>query len=149
MIRILTLFHPVTGHMYLHPVTARTHSVRHGWLKKEPTAILARLPIPGEPADMAVTQAAWQVWQDALTAPFTIPERFPLLHLLLVSGNFAGHKGIEMVVWLRRHGIMPLYTPLGGSWLNRAESIQRILKRQAHTLCLARQAPPATTQAAR
>ena len=26
---------------------------------------------------------------------------------------------------------MPLYTPLGGSWLNMAESIQRILKRRA------------------
>ena len=28
-------------------------------------------------------------------------------------------------------GIMPLYTPLGGSWLNMAESFQRILKRRA------------------
>jgi hypothetical protein len=35
-----------------------------------------------------------------------------------------------MVVWLCRHGIMPLPTPLGGSWLNMAESIQRILKRR-------------------
>lgn len=26
---------------------------------------------------------------------------------------------------------MPVYTPLGGSWLNMAESIQRILKRRA------------------
>lgn len=30
-----------------------------------------------------------------------------------------------------RAGIMPLYTPLGGSWLNMAESIQRILKQRA------------------
>jgi transposase len=36
-----------------------------------------------------------------------------------------------MVLWLCRHGIMPLYTPLGGSWLNMAEAIQRILKRRA------------------
>jgi transposase len=34
-------------------------------------------------------------------------------------------------LWLCAHGIMPLYTPLGGSWLNMAESIQRILKRRA------------------
>ncbi len=27
--------------------------------------------------------------------------------------------------------ILPLYTPLGGSWLNMAESVQRILKRRA------------------
>jgi hypothetical protein len=26
---------------------------------------------------------------------------------------------------------MPVYTPLGGSWLNMAESIQRVLKRRA------------------
>jgi hypothetical protein len=36
-----------------------------------------------------------------------------------------------MVVWLCQHGVMPLYTPLGGSWLNMAEAIQRILKRRA------------------
>lgn len=36
-----------------------------------------------------------------------------------------------MVLWLCQHGIMPLYTPLGGSWLNMAEAIQRILKRRA------------------
>ncbi len=36
-----------------------------------------------------------------------------------------------MVEWLFTHGIMPLYTPLGGSWLNMAESIQRILVRRA------------------
>ena len=34
---------------------------------------------------------------------------------------------IDMVLWLFEHGIMPLYTPLGGSWLNMAESMQRIL----------------------
>ena len=32
-----------------------------------------------------------------------------------------------MVLWLFEHGIMPLYTPLGGSWINMAESMQRIL----------------------
>ena len=36
-----------------------------------------------------------------------------------------------MVEWLIQHGVMPLYTPLGGSWLNMAESIQCILKRRA------------------
>jgi hypothetical protein len=38
---------------------------------------------------------------------------------------------VAFVLWLFAHGIMPLYTPLGGSWLNMAESIQRILKRRA------------------
>ena len=34
-------------------------------------------------------------------------------------------------MWLCEHGIMPLYTPLGGSWLNMSESIQRIIVRRA------------------
>ncbi len=29
--------------------------------------------------------------------------------------------------WLFDHGVMPLYTPVGGSWLNMAESVQRII----------------------
>ncbi len=28
-------------------------------------------------------------------------------------------------------GVMPLYTPIGGSWLNMAESVQRIIVRRA------------------
>lgn len=45
--------------------------------------------------------------------------------------NLAGHKTPEFVLWMFAQGIMPLYTPLSGSWLNMAESIQRILKRRA------------------
>ena len=118
--KILTLFHPATGQVYLQPVTSCTNSVLHGWLKTELTAILARLPMPTEPVDAAVTRAAWQ---DGLTAPFTLPEQLPPLRLLLVWDNLTGHKSTDMVLWLCQHGIMPLYTPLGGSWLNMAESI--------------------------
>jgi hypothetical protein len=39
----------------------------------------------------------------------------------------AGHLSTDMVTWLFAHGIMPLYTPLSGSWLNMAESVQRII----------------------
>jgi hypothetical protein len=45
--------------------------------------------------------------------------------------NLAGHKTQGMVIWMFSQGIMPLYTPLSGSWLNMAESIQRIIKRRA------------------
>ena len=51
--------------------------------------------------------------------------------LLFYLDNLAGHKTPKFVCWLFEHGIMPLYTPVGGSWLNMAESIQRILKRRA------------------
>jgi transposase len=43
----------------------------------------------------------------------------------------SGHKTPELVLWLFAPGVMPLYPPLGSSWLNLAESIQRILKRRA------------------
>ncbi len=36
-----------------------------------------------------------------------------------------------MVRWLLQHGILPLYTPLSGSWLNMAEPLQRIIVRRA------------------
>ncbi len=49
----------------------------------------------------------------------------------MVLDNLIGHKTPALMLWLFTHGIMPLFTPLGGSWLNMAESIQRVLKRRA------------------
>jgi hypothetical protein len=46
---------------------------------------------------------------------------------VLVWDNLAGHLTPDLVVWLFHHGVMPLYTPIGGSWLNMAESVQRII----------------------
>jgi len=40
-----------------------------------------------------------------------------------VLDNLAGYRTPSLVLWLFAHGIMLLYTPLGGSWLNMAESI--------------------------
>ncbi len=51
--------------------------------------------------------------------------------MLLVLDNLAGHKTPAFVLWLFAHGVMPLYTPVSGSWRNMAESIQRVLKRRA------------------
>ena len=47
--------------------------------------------------------------------------------LILVWDNLAGHHSWSIVRWLFQHGVMPLYTPIAGSWLNMAESVQRIL----------------------
>ena len=57
-------------------------------------------------------------------------EMLPPLRMLLIWDNLKGHYTPDMVLWLFEHGVMPLYTPLGGSWLNMAESIQRILIRR-------------------
>jgi len=58
------------------------------------------------------------------------PQDLPPLRMLLVMDNLVDIKP-QFVLWLCAHGIMPLYTPVGGSWLNMTESIQRILKRRA------------------
>ena len=104
----------------------------HPWLQGELTAILAALPPPpAPPPDPAAARAAWAVWQEGLSERFTLPADLPPLRVLLVWDNLAGHQTPDLVCWLCAHGVMPLYTPLGGSWLNMAESVQRILVRRA------------------
>jgi hypothetical protein len=93
--------------------------------------ILAAMPASAAPPDAVVTRRTWETWQDGLAERFTLPTELPPLRMLLVWDNLTGHKNAEMVVWLCQHGVMPLDTPLGGSWLNMAGSIQRILKRRA------------------
>jgi len=45
----------------------------------------------------------------------TLPAELPRLRLLLIWDNLAGHFTPDVVLCLFRHGIMPLYTPVGGS----------------------------------
>jgi len=128
--KALTLFHPADGHVRLEGVIACPNAVLHPWLKRELAEVLAGLPDP--PCEPATgRRAAWECWQEGLTIVPTLLSELPPLRLLLVLDNLAGHKTPEFVCWLFAHGIMPLYTPVGGSWLNMAESIQRILKRRA------------------
>jgi hypothetical protein len=129
--KILTLFHPASGQVRLQPADRGTNAVLHPWLRERLTAILTQVPAPVPSRDPAVTRAAWKVWQAGLTMPFTLPDDLPPLRLLLVWDNLTGHKTPDLVLWLCAHGVMPLYTPVGGSWLNMAESIERVLKRRA------------------
>jgi transposase len=130
--KVLTLFHPATGRVRLQPAARGTNAVLHPWLRERLSEILAELPPPaGSSQDAAATPAAWAVWQAGLRLPFTLPHDLPPLRLLLVWDNLTGHKTPELVLWLCAHGVMPLYTPVGGSWLNMAESIERVLKRRA------------------
>jgi hypothetical protein len=77
-----------------------------------------------------LARRGWQRWQEGLRGPLDLPEILPALRLLLVLDNLAGHLSQALVGWRLTVGILPLYTPLGGSWLNMAESFQRILKRR-------------------
>ena len=81
--------------------------------------------------DPTAVRAEWERWQQGLLVKPSLPETPVALRMLLILDNLVGHKSAAFVCWLFAHGIMPLYTPLGGSWLNMAESIQRILKRRA------------------
>ncbi len=128
--KALTLSHPADGRVRLEGVTACPNSVLHPWLKRELAGILAAMPAPS-PEPATGWRPAWERWQDGLTIRPTLLDDLPPLRMLLVLDNLAGHKTPEFVCWLFAHGVMPLYTPVGGSWLNRAESLQRILKRRA------------------
>jgi DDE superfamily endonuclease len=128
--KLLTLLHPASGHVHVKGVRSCTNAVLHAWLKAELTTILAAEPTLDMTPSVA-NRPSWEVWQEGLTIKPTLPAELPPLRMLLVWDNLIGHKTPELVLWLFRHGIMPLYTPLSGSWLNMAESIQRILKRRA------------------
>ncbi len=124
--KLLTLFQPATGQVHVQPATRCTNPILHGWLKQTLALLLATLPILEDPVDATTTHAVWQVWQDGLAKRLTLPAQRPPLRMLLVWDNLTGHKAAERAAWLCQHGIVPLHTPLGGSWLNMAESIQRI-----------------------
>jgi len=128
--KLMTLFHPATGEVRVHGTRSCTNEVLHGWMKEELTAIVKGLPEPEPILSDQENRQAWERWQTGLTHRITLPEALPPLRMLLVMDNLAGHRTPSLVLWLFAHGIMPLYTPLGGSWLNMAESIQRILKRR-------------------
>jgi len=127
--KILTLFHPVSGQVRVKGVTSSTNAVLHPWLKEQIEEILKTLP--EKPLlDEETNRQIWKEWQTGLSQRITLAEKLPPLRMLLIWDNLRGHYTPEMVLWLFAHGVMPLYTPLGGSWLNMAESIQRILVRR-------------------
>jgi hypothetical protein len=138
--KVLTLFRPADGRVRVEGTASCPNAVLHPWLMRELADILAELPPLPPKAD--ASRAAWERWQAGLSVRITLPAALPPLRVLLVLDNLAGHKTPDLVLWLFAHGVMPLFTPLGGSWLNMAESIQRILKRRA----LEGQSPTAVEQ---
>jgi transposase len=130
--KLLTLFRPATGEVRATGVLTAPNAVLHPWLKEELTQILkpillreAEMGRPVEPE--RPDGARWRTWLWS----HENDEGLPPLRILLVWDNLAGHLSHDLFPWLFQHGIMPLYTPLGGSWLNMAESVQRIIVRRA------------------
>ena len=116
--KLLTLLHPATGQVRVKGVISSAKVVLHPWLQEQLSAIVETL-LPAMPVrDPVAKRAWWERWQAGLSEKFTLLKELPPLRMRLIWDNLAGHKTPEMVCWLMRHGIMPLHTPLGGSWLN-------------------------------
>ncbi len=124
--KLLTLLRPATGEVRGKGVRSSRNAVLHPWVQAELTPILAALPAaPVAEADRPLA-ARWVTWLGHEPR-----DPLPPLRLILVWDNLAGHLSWPIVAWLFQHGVMPLYTPLSGSWLNMAESVQRIISRRA------------------
>jgi DDE superfamily endonuclease len=130
--KLLTLFHPATGAVRAHGVLSAPNTVLHPWLKDQLSQVLAELethPLPVRvplPEDHLLLQT-WEHWWWS----YERPKLAPPLRVLLIWDNLKGHLRYDLVRWLLQHGILPLYTPLSGSWLNMTESLQRIVVRRA------------------
>jgi len=125
--KLLTLFRPATGEVRAKGVTSAPNAVLHPWLRDELSAILQKLPPTASCDPAAPFLPSWWQQRQELAQRDTDPP----LRLILIWDNLAGHKTPALVQWLCQQGILPLYTPLSGSWLNLAEALQRIVVRRA------------------
>ena len=124
--KLLTLFRPATGEVRAKGVTGTPNAVLHPWLRDELTQILSGLPPTPPAVPAAPFVPIW--WRQRQALPYYAD---PPLRLILIWDNLAGHHSADFVRWLCSQGILPLYTPLSGSWLNLAEALQRIIVRRA------------------
>ncbi|MGD0708665.1 MAG: transposase [Anaerolineaceae bacterium] len=127
---MLAFFHPTTGEVRVKCVIHSTNAILHTWFKEQLSEILKELPEKTS-LDPETNRILWAAWQEGLSIKVSLSQDLPPLRMLLIWDNLKGHHTPEMVLWLFAHGVMPLYTLVGGSWLNMAESIQRILVRRA------------------
>jgi hypothetical protein len=125
--KLLTLFRPATGEVRAEPVASAPNAVLHPWLMRELEAILATCPADPDPAAPGRHWSDWSYRDD----PFGCNARRPPIRMRLIWDNLAGHHTTALVDWCHARGIGLLYTPIAGSWLNMAESVQRILVQRA------------------
>jgi hypothetical protein len=129
--KLLTLFRPATGQVRAKGVLSAPNAVLHPWLKEQFQQALEQIEKrhPAETLPPEAERPLYAQWETWLGHPLRRP--WPPLRIIVVWDNLAGHLTDDLVDWLFDHGILPLYTPLSGSWLNMAESVQRIIVRRA------------------
>jgi hypothetical protein len=57
-------------------VTSSANAILHPWLKEELSNILQTLP-PPKTLDVATNRKLWEMWQEGLSMPITLPETLP------------------------------------------------------------------------
>jgi hypothetical protein len=124
--KLRTRFRPATGEVRAQGVTRAPNAVLHPWLQATLAQVLAAQP---DPPTLPIDHPLWVHGARWLEHPPT--DALRPLRLILIWDNLAGHSTPALIQWLCRHGVLPLYTPLSGSWLNMAESMQRIIVRRA------------------
>jgi transposase len=130
--KLWTLFRPATGEVRARAVERTPNAVLHPWLQEELGALLAALPpVTAEGMGSEPPVGGWSEWGYSAEVLARLEKPLPPIRLVLVWDNLAGHKSEVIVTWCLERGILLLYTPIGGSWLNMAESVQRILVRRA------------------
>jgi hypothetical protein len=131
---LLLLFRPATGEVRALPAASSRNAVLHPWLKAELEQILAQLEPPprvGPGSETVLPSGRW--WKDWGWSEDQVRlfRDLPPIRLILIWDNLQGHYTWDMMKWCYERGILLLYTPLSGSWLNMAESMLRILVRRA------------------
>ena len=129
---MLTLFEPASGAVRAKGVRAAPNTVLHPWLQEQLTQILAQL-LPVSDPEAPLRQWGTWGWDETVQQRWGLTPDLPKppIRLILIWDNLRGHTNRELVQWLVVRGVLPLYTPIGGSWLNMTESVQRILVRRA------------------
>lgn len=119
--KLRALLRPSTGERRAEAVTSAPNAVLHPWLQRELRAALALLP-PISPDAPFPALREWRTWLGHEPA-----EPLPAVRAILIWDNLAGHSSADIVAWLCAQGVLPLSTPLSGSWLNMTESVPRIV----------------------
>ena len=129
--KLLTLVHPSTGEVRVKGITSVTNAVLHHWLKEQLTAIVATLSQPAVQLSAEENRAVWESWREGLTVCVTLSAQLPPLRMLLIWGQPNRTQDPRTDALAVQPGNFTLADTARDSWLNMAESMQRIPKRRA------------------
>ena len=75
--KLLTLFHPSDGQIFVKGVRRTTNVILHAWLSEQLLDILATLP-PLKLGAAYVERLRWEMWRDGLLHTVTWPLQLPV-----------------------------------------------------------------------